>query len=1050
MKQLFSVVPLLVCGLVTSVQGQDIDASVFGEIQPRNIGPAVMSGRITDIDSPQGKPHIIYVGTAGGGVWKSVDAGINFKSIFDDHPQSIGTLTVDPSNPDTVWVGTGEINTRNSVSYGHGLYKTTDGGENWKLMGFEDSERIAEIRVHPEDANVVYVAVLGHLWGAHETRGLYKTTDGGETWERILYVDENTGCIDLDLDPQNPDLIYAAMWQVRRWPWFFESGGAGSGLYKSEDGGKNFRRLTQDLPETLGRIDLDIAPSRPNRVYAMVEGGKGETGIYRSDDHGESWKKVSDNFNNVARPFYLTTVKVDPQDHNRVYNPSFQLSISKDGAESFSGFTFGGGVHADCQAIWINPDDPNHVILGTDGGIYISHNRGEDFRMVPNLPVSQFYRVTVDNARPYNVYGGLQDNGSWMGPSAAAGGINNRDWENVGGGDGFCVMADREDPHIVYWSAQGGNLNRRDMETGENKSIVPYVEQGMERDRWNWNTPLVASPTTETINVGSQYVYRSTDNGDSWTRISPDLTTDDPEKQKQENSGGLTRDVTSAETHCTIFTIEESPLDAQVIWVGTDDGNLMLSRDGGKNWENKIDNIEGVPANTWVSSVWPSRHKAGTVYVTFTGHRLGDKTPYVYRSDDFGASWTSLASDVIKTHCHVIRQDLVNPDLLFLGTENGLYLSIDNGKQWLHFTNGLPPVSIREMAFQEREQDLVLATHGRGIYIFDDLTPMRAITKETLSQKVAILPNRPALALTQRGRSISPGGTWYTAPNPGEGINIIYYLQRRHIFGNLTIEVADADGDVIKTLQAGKRKGINRVYWSTRLRPPRVAAGRTFAAGGLTGPRAPEGTYTVRLIKGKETYETTVEVAASPLSKHSAEDRAIQYETMMALYRLQEDLGFLSDQIKDLEKQCEDRKEKTDNKKLTEQLEKRVEDLTAFHDTIVSPSDSVFVDQDRLREFIVSLYFAVSGYKGRPTANQLDRAKGLELQFQETKQRAESVLAIAELNKTLARRKLDPLTLLDRETWEKDREEGSAGGVFTHPKYLTVGVPASLKFMQLR
>lgn len=1009
-----------------------IDSSIFGEIKARNIGPAVMSGRITDIDCPRSQSNTIYVGTAGGGVWKSENAGMSFKSIFDDHMQSIGCVTVDPSNPETVWVGTGEINTRNSVSYGDGLYRTTDGGKTWENMGFPDSERIAEVRVHPKDSNVVYVAVLGHLWDDHEQRGLYKTTDGGKTWERLLYVDQATGCIDVDLDPQEPDTLYAAMWQVRRLPYFFESGGPGSGLYKSTDGGKTFEKLSNGLPEgPLGRIDLDIAPSRPNRLYAMVESA--ETGLFRSDDMGQSWKKVSSAFGIKARPFYLSTVKVDPEDYNRVYNPSFQLTVSTDGGESFpGGLPFGSNVHPDHQAIWINPERADEVVIGTDGGLYISRDRAKTFRFVSSLPVSTFYRVSVDRQVPYKVYGGIQDNGSWIGPSASPGGIGNEDWMNVGFGDGFCVFADGEDPNYVYWEMQGGILSRIDLTTFEVKNIVPYPEKGMEKNRFNWNSPFVTSPTNpKTIYFGSQYLYRSRDRGDSWTRISPDLTTDDPEKQRQEESGGLTKDSTTAENHCTLFSIAESPLDQNLIWAGSDDGNLQLTLDGGGNWKNTVGNIPDLPANTWCSSVTPSPHGRETVYATFDGHRTGDKAPHVFRSDDLGATWTSLSSEVLSGHCHMIKQDPVNPELLYLGTETGLFVSFDNGTRWVRFQGNFPRVSVRDMAFQEDEHDLVVATHGRGIYILDDLTPLRNLTGEVLESKVAFLPSRPARIVIQQGMPDMQGTNNYLAANPPEGVHITYYLRRRHMFGDLKLEIYGDDGNLIKTLIGGKRKGINRVYWKMRGKPPKLGKSESMSimtlVGALFGPRVKEGKYRVKMIKGEDSFETEVELIPGKLNKHSKADRDLQHETVMKVYDMQQNLGFLADRLGNLREQCESRAEAVGKGRLAKTLTGRARQLAGFHARILTDVDNIFVARDRLRDEVIALYSAVSGYGGRPGDSQVAQAEAFAQGIADLEKECAPAFELADLNRALASKDQEPLTLLERDAWLEQSEIGSGG-----------------------
>ncbi|MBA7568377.1 Ycf48-like protein [subsurface metagenome] len=703
-----------------------INSNTFGAIEARHLGPARMSGRVSAIDAVEEDSRIIYVGSASGGVWKSTNGGTSFKPVFDKHIQSIGAVAIDQNHPDTVWVGTGEPWTRNSVSIGGGVFKTTDGGETWKKLGLENTERIARIIVHPENSDTVYVAAMGHLWGPNEERGVYKTIDGGKTWEKVLYVDENTGCADITIDPREPETLYAGMWDFRRKAYTFRSGGKGSGLYKTTNGGKEWKKLTNDLPkDSIGRIAVDISSVDTTIVYALIESKK--TALYRSKDKGESWEEMNKTGVVKERPFYFCYIVADPVDTNRIYKPGLQLSVSDNGGKTFDSgnmMSFGGGVHPDLHALWINPKNNNELYLGTDGGVYISNDKGASWRIVRNLPLSQFYHVSTDMEKPYNVYGGLQDNGSWYGPSASPGGIQNANWENVGGGDGFYVFADPDDPNIIYSQSQGGNINRLYLKTNESKTIKPIAAGETDKLRFNWNTPVAFGEKSDAMFIGTQYLYRSYDRGDSWERISPDLTTNDPEKQKQDKSGGVTIDNTSAENHCTIITINESPLDENIIWVGTDDGNLQVTTDGGKNWTDVTGNIPNLPECTWCSYVEPGRFEKGTVYVTFDGHRSGDMTPYVYKSTNYGKSWKSLATGNLTSYCHVIKQDLVNPDLLFLGTEFGLFVTIDDGSVWSQFTGNLPNVSTRDMVFQKRENDLVLATHGRGIMIIDDITPL--------------------------------------------------------------------------------------------------------------------------------------------------------------------------------------------------------------------------------------------------------------------------------------------------------------------------------------
>ncbi|MEW6456277.1 MAG: glycosyl hydrolase [Acidobacteriota bacterium] len=1013
-----------------------IDSSTFGDIKARCIGPAAMSGRITDIDCVQGDPRIIYVGTAGGGIWKSLNGGTTFTPLFEKYTMSIGCITIDQSNSDTVWAGTGEINVRNTVSVGTGLYKTLDGGKNWEFVGFKDSERISEVIVHPKDSKIVYVGVLGHLWNSNEERGVYKTTDGGKTWKRILYVDENTGCGDLAIDPQEPDVIYAAMWQVRRKPYFFASGGPGSGFYKSTDGGKTWKRIKKGLPDgDLGRIAFDVAPSRPGTLYGIFEAK--ETALYRSDDMGESWVKINSSFGVKVRPFYLAEIKVDPKDHNRAYNMSMILFMSEDGGKTFSNPIISGlrgisfSVHPDHQALWINPNNPEHILLGTDGGVYVSYDRAKNFKLLSNLPVSQFYHVSFDMKIPYNVYGGLQDNGSWCGPSRnfSPFGIQNKDWQNVGGGDGFHAFSDPSNPEIVYNEWQGGRLQRYNKKTGEMKDIRPLPKKGEPKYRFNWNTPVTISPNDpKVIYIGAQFLFKSRDRGDSWERISPDLTTNDPEKQRQAESGGLTIDNTTAENHCTIFTISESPFDSNVIWVGTDDGNLQLTRDGGKTWTNVVGNILNLPPNTWCSHVEAGPHNPGTAYVAFDGHQTGDMKPYVYKTSDFGKTWVSMVTDEIEGYCHVIREDLVNPELLFLGTELGLFISVDGGKQWAHFKEQFPKVAIRDIAIHPRDHDVILATHGLGIWIIDDITPLRNLTREILNSDVAILQSRPSIVSIPAYLQEFPGDDGFFGSNPPGGAVITYYLKKRHIFGDLKLEIYDAEGKLIKSLPTGKRRGINRVYWNMRLKAPKVAAAPALAPRILTGPMVPEGTYKVKLTKEEKIYTNEIKLIPDPLTEHSPEDRKLQYETVMKLYRMQERLAYIADTIADIKEQSDKRvkeleKMKGKDKGLISQLKEFSKKLESLHRNLVQ-SGGIF-GEPKLRERVIDLYGSVSGYGGRPTESQLTYLSVLEEEIKKAEIKFKSITEkeLLSLNSQLSKKKLSSIHGMSEEDYTKKSEE---------------------------
>jgi photosystem II stability/assembly factor-like uncharacterized protein len=1009
----------------------EIDSNTFGGLTARSIGPASMGGRIAAIDAVGQDPLIVYVGAAGGGVWKSTDGGTTFKPVFDEHAQSIGAITINQKDPKNVWVGTGESWTRNSTSVGDGIYKTTDGGETWQRMGLENTERIARVQVSSTNADTVWACATGHLWDSHPDRGVYKTTDGGKTWKKVLYVDPDTGCSDLAIDPQDPSILYAGMWQFRRTTHSFSSGGKGSGLYKSTDGGETWKPLKQGLPAgDKGRVAVAVAPSRPNVIYALVESK--DTALFRSDDTGESWRQVNNSFNVQVRPFYFARLVVDPTDYNTVYKPGLMLTLSTDGGKSFNAAIslngFGGGPHSDHHALWVNPKNPQELLLGTDGGVYMSSSQGRQWHHMGTLPVSQFYHVSYDMARPYRVYGGLQDNGSWGGPSAGLGGtIQNRDWFNVGGGDGFWAIPDPTDPDVVYSEYQGGEVSRRRISTGEEKVIKPLPLAGDPNYRFNWNTPIHMSPNDpKTMYIGAQFLFRSRDHGDSWERISPDLSTNDPKLQQQGKSGGLTVDNSSAENHTTIYSISESPKNGQVIWAGTDDGNLQVTRDGGKTWTNVAPNVTGLPKGTWVSYVDAGRFDEGTAFATFDGHQKGDMKTYVYRTADFGKTWKPLATDALAGYAHVVRQDLVNPDLLFVGTETGLFVSVDGGARWARFTGGLPHVAVRDLAIQPRESDLILATHGRGVYIVDDITPLRKLTGEALAADVTMLPSRPSKMTIPATFQDFPGDDEYVAFNPEEAATITYYLKKRHMFGDLKVEVFDDKGQLVSSLPAGKRKGINRVSWPMRLDPPKLPPANSLVMGSqyaMFGPRVLPGTYTVKLTQGDKTYASQVEIVPDPRSTHSAEDRAAQHETALQLYGMLGRLTYLADTVKSLGDQAQERAAKLPaNDGLRRQLENARGSLESFRASLVATSEGGWMSgEEQLREKMAKVYGGVNGYDGRPTQSQIDQMKVFGGQLDKAEARLAALRSgeVAAVNRELEKRKLEPLKAQDRGDWEK-------------------------------
>ncbi len=1031
---------LLVAALAgaTGAPAAELKTSTFGGLYARAIGPAVTGGRIDDLVATAADPSVVWVGAASGGLWRSKDGGLSFAPVFDKQPvQSIGAIGLDPQNPQTIWVGTGEPWTRNSTSVGAGVFKSSDGGDSWQPVGLADSERIDRVIVDPTDSKTVWVCAVGHLWNANPERGVFKTVDGGKSWEKVLFVDNDTGCGDLSLDPQDPRIAYAGMWQFRRYPWAFESGGKGSALYRTMDGGKTWTRLTAGLPTgTLGRIAVAVAPSRTSVVYAVVECK--DTALYRSDDLGEHWQRMATNLNVSVRPFYFGRLVVDPTDWRRVYKPGLTLSVSRDGGKSFtSPFTggFGGGFHGDLHALWIDPRNSFRLLLGTDGGVYESLDRGGHWRHLDSLPVSQVYRVAYDMARPYDVYVGLQDNGSWMGPSRADGGVRNRDWRNIGFGDGFWAFPDLTQGDTVYSEMQGGGLFRYSRLSGEIKQIAPFPEGKDPRLRFNWNAPYLAGPSGA-LYVGAQYLFRSQDRGESWQRISPDLTTNDPAKQKQAESGGVTIDNSSAENHTTIYAIAESPKDAALLWVGTDDGNLQLSRDGGKSWSNVVAKVPGVPKSTWVSNVEASPYAAGTAFATFDGHRTGDMKTYVYETTDFGQSWKPLATDGVEGYAHVIRQDPVRADLLYLGTEMGLWVSIDGGAHWARFDGGIPQVPVMDLKLHPREGDLLVGTHGRGVWIVDDLSPLRALTPEVMESDFALLPAEDGVEMMSGNEQDFPGDDEFLAGNPPEAASIFFYLKKRHIVGELKVDVYDGAGKLITTLPASGRVGINQVAWPMRFDAPQIPAGNEIAPA-TVGPFVPEGTYTFKVTKGDQVYEGKARLVADPRSPYSTEDRALQQQTALAVYHDLENLTYLTETVTDLRDQAQARATAAGSRSaLGKRLVAFADQMEGLRRQLTSSTGAAISGEEKLREHMAALYGALTGYLGRPTASQLARAPALERELGERQASYDKLVgaSLTPLNRDLASGKQAPLAPLTREAWEaKKKKGGGAEGLAEWP-----------------
>ena len=1032
-------VVLAAFGIAIAQTPAKFDSETISGLGARNIGSATMSGRIAAVDAVQvGQRLTIFVGSASGGVWKSLNGGATFKPVFDKQPvQSIGAVTIDPKNPKVVWVGTGEAWTRNSVSIGDGVYKSTDGGENWTNVGLKNSERIAKILVDPGSTDTVYVCVPGRLWSDSEERGVYKTTNGGKTWTRILAGPNlSTGCSLISMDRQNPRTIYAGMWDFRRKGWTFRSGGegpgafSGSGLFKSTDGGASWTELDakngQGLPtKPWGRIAVAVAPSKPTTVYAFIEAEIPKDGLYRSDDAGKTWQKLDRSQNMIWRPFYFANLIVDPKDPNKIYKPDGSLIASSDGGESFSNIS--GGAHGDFHDVWINPNNTDNVITGDDGGLWYSFDGGNRWWKANNLPVSQFYHVSLDNDRPYHVYGGLQDNSSWIGDSAYPGGITNDRWENVYGGDGFWVFADPSDPDYVYAESQGGYIGRINRKTHESRSIQPLPGYKEGKLRYNWNTPIHVSQTQSgTIYIGAQFLFRSRDHGQTWERISPDLSTNDPEKQKQEQSGGITVDNSSAEMHTTIFSICESPKNPNLIWVGTDDGNVQLTRDGGKSWKNVVSNIKDLPKNAWVTSIEAGHFSEGTAYASFDLHTFGDIRPYVYKTSDFGQTWTQIVAPVsnVKGYAHVVKEDLVNKDLLFVGTELGLWVSLDGGKQWAQYKGGdFPNVAVRDLAIHPRDKDLVIATHGRGIWIIDDITPLRALTPELLSKEAAFVEARLTVQRMPAGGGWVNGDAAFVGDNPTDEAVITYYQQKRHIFGDLKIEILDSTRKVLSTVPSSKRRGLNRATWSMRLKAPRVPTAASAAFGATIGPRVLPGTYTVKMSKDKNVYTTELVVTGDPRSKYTAADRKAQFDLSMKLYNLLADMTFAVDRLNGVRLALDaDAAILPANDPLVARVRAASASVDVLRKKIVATKEGgAITGEERLRENLADLYGNVNNYEGRPTQTQVERTDAISRELADVVRDFDAWLAkeLPGLNSALTAKQITAIKVITREEWEK-------------------------------
>jgi len=876
-------------------------AESLDDLRFRNLGPAVAGGRVAAVAGVPGNPNIIYVGAAGGGMWKTTDGGITWRAIWDNMPtSSIGAIAIAPQNPNWIWVGTGEGNPRNDVIGGHGVFFSSDGGANWKRMGLETTGQIPVMLVSPADANTVYVASIGHAWGANADRGVFRTTDGGRSWQKVLYLNDTTGASDLVMDPQNPKVLYAGMWQVTRRPWILESGGASSGIYRSTDGGDTWQKLTFGLPAGLmGRIGIAIAPSNPSHIYALVESKSGV--LWESRDGGNRWAKVSDDRSIQARPFYFSHLYVPQDNEDRIYFLSYDILLSTDGGRN--AHIIARGVHPDHHSLWIDPKDPAHLLEGNDGGIYVSSDAGDHWRYLDNLPIEQLYSVAIDDRVPYTVCGGLQDNNGWCGTSNSlkAGGIGPNDWQVFVGGDGQYVVPGRGGSPYVYADSQGGAIQRTNRENGASVAVRPYnlgqfdLEVSKLKYRFNWTAPIAISPKdSNEVYIGANVLFRSKDAGAHWTAISGDLTRDD--KSKQALTGGpIILDMSSAENYDTILSISISPVDQNVIWVGTDDGCVQVTRDGGAHWTNVAGAMPNLPEWGRISQIDASPFAAGTAFAAVDLHGMDNDKPYVFKTDDFGRTWTAITRNLPQNDpAHVVREDPNKRGLLFVGTDTGLYYS-EGDADWKPMRAGFPIVPVFDLQFAAKTHDLIVATHGRGVFILDDISPLESVP--TANTAFHLFP----VANTTRWRASRGGGYSmgaFAAPNPPNGAVITFsvtrtpeQIERREA---VLISILDSEGHVVRHLDTRPHAGLNRVVWPLNYDGPtplnftsalESGAAEEGGGGGRGGgaPPVPPGTYRIDALDTatQQTQSQTMRVEAD--SRMKADVAGFAAQTKAAL-----------------------------------------------------------------------------------------------------------------------------------------------------------------------
>ncbi|WP_298778968.1 hypothetical protein [uncultured Polaribacter sp.] len=961
---------LLFLCTTTLLFSQEFSMDLVKNMKPRNIGPGGMSGRVTSIDVVENNPEIMYVGTASGGIWKSTSGGIKWKPIFEKElTASIGAVAIQQSNPSVIWAGTGEGNPRNSLNGGFGIYKSLDAGKTWKSMGLKNTRHIHRVVIDPSNPDVVYVGAIGSPWGEHKERGVYKTVDGGKSWKQILFTNIKSGAADLIMDPTNPNKLIATMWEHKRDPWFFKSGGKGSGLYITHDGGENWKQITEKegFPKgDLGRIGVAIAPNNPDVIYALVEAKK--NALYKSENGGFKWKKVNDKPGIGNRPFYYSEIYVDPQNENRLYTVFTYVNVSQDGGKSFKqlmpAYGVDNGVHPDHHAWWIHPKNGKFMIDGNDGGLNITKDGGKTWRFIGNIPVAQFYHINVDNEFPYNVYGGMQDNGSWRGPAYVwkAQGIRNSYWQEISFGDGFDVVPDKDDSRYGWSMSQQGSVVRYDYITGNNYSVKPTHADANVKLRFNWNAAINMDPfDNSTLYFGSQFVHKSTDKGLTWSVISPDLSTNNPEKLKQSESGGLTMDATGAENHCTILVIEPTVLEKDVLWAATDDGQVHITKNGGKDWTNVSKNIKGLPEFSWIAQIKASNKNKGEALLVANDYRRFNYTPYAYKTTNYGKTWKRLVDENdVQSYALCIIEDPENENLLFLGTDDGLYISVNAGNKWTKWTEGFPTVPVKDLVIHPRENDLVIGTFGRAAWVLDDITPLREIAKGGLNTKKIKLFEPPIAYQTARQQPTGSrfgADAMYQGENRKSGAIISYFInkpetkkeknksknkdtQKSIKHDSIKLEIFDGDRQ-IRTLKfkTPKESGIHKTTWY--LREKGVARASRKIRKSTREPRGVSvkpGTYRLKMTFGNETSEQNIKVEFDPRLQISNEAINQKYTAAKELERYQQKISDIVKQLIESKNTAtliknklskEDKKKYKDKIKSSSKIIKKIDTLIA-------------------------------------------------------------------------------------------------------------------------